>query len=120
MRNRSFTVFGIIAIIASVGLFLLLETSTTWVWYWNWLVAISVVTFIFYAYDKISAKAGTGRIPEMLLHLLSVAGGFAGALLGMLVFRHKSNLKAHPLFLPLMLVSAVLWSVLIYWLATRA
>ena len=120
MRNRSFTVFGIIAIIASVGLFLLLETSTTWVWYWNWLVAISVVTFIFYAYDKISAKAGTGRIPEMLLHLLSVAGGFAGALLGMLVFRHKSNLKAHPLFLSLMLVSAVLWSVLIYWLATRA
>ena len=120
MRNRSFTVFGIIAIIASVGLFLLLETSTTWVWYWNWLVAISVVTFIFYAYDKISAKAGTGRIPEMLLHLLSVAGCFAGALLGMLVFRHKSNLKAHPLFLPLMLVSAVLWSVLIYWLATRA
>ena len=120
MRNRSFTVFGIIAIIASVGLFLLLETSTTWVWYWNWLIAISVVTFVFYAYDKISAKAATGRIPEMLLHLLSVAGGFAGALLGMLVFRHKSNLKAHPLFLPLMLVSAVLWSVLIYWLATRA
>ncbi len=120
MRNRSFTVFGIIAIIASVGLFLLLETSTTWVWYWNWLIAISVVTFVFYAYDKISAKAGMGRIPEMLLHLLSVVGGFAGALLGMLVFRHKSNLKAHPLFLPLMLISAALWSGLIYWLVTRA
>lgn len=120
MRNRSFTVFGIIAIIASVGLFFLLETSTTWVWYWNWLIAVSVVTFVFYAYDKISAKAGMGRIPEMLLHLLSLAGGFAGALLGMLVFRHKSNLKAHPLFLPLMLVGAALWGGLIYWLITRA
>jgi len=120
MRNRSFTVFGIIAIIASVGLFLLLETSTTWVWYWNWLIAISVVTFVFYAYDKMSAKAGRGRIPEMLLHLLSLAGGFAGALLGMLVFRHKSNLKAHPLFLPLMLIGAVVWGGLIYWLTTRA
>ena len=119
MRNRSFTVFGIIAIIASVGLFLVVESTTEWVWFWNWLLAASVVTFIFYAYDKISAKAGMGRIPEILLHLLSLAGGFTGALLGMLVFRHKSNVRAHPLFLAMMVVGAALWSVLIYWLLTR-
>lgn len=120
MRNRSFTIFGILAIIASVGLFLVLESTTTWIWYWNWLIAASVVAFLLYAYDKISSKAGGGRIPEMLLHLVSLAGGFAGALLGMLVFRHKSNVRAHPLFLPIILIGAVLWSALIYWLVMRA
>lgn len=120
MRNRSFGIFGVIAIIASVGLFLVLESTTEWVWYWNWLIAASVVAFIFYAYDKVSSKAGAGRIPELILHLLSLAGGFAGALLGMLVFRHKSNFKAHPLFVPIMVAGAVIWSFLIYWLITRA
>jgi uncharacterized membrane protein YsdA (DUF1294 family) len=120
VRNRSFGVFGAIGITASVGIFLLLESTTEWAWYWNWLIAASVVAFIYYAYDKISSKAGVGRIPEIVLHLLALVGGFTGALLGMLVFRHKSNTRAHPLFVPIMLVGAVLWSVLIYWLSTRA
>ncbi len=120
MRSRYFTIFGIIAIVAAAGLFLVLASSTTWPWYWNWLIAAGVVTFVFYAYDKISAKAGGGRIPEILFHLMSLSGGFAGALLGMLAFRHKTNMRAHPLFLPAILIGAALWSVIIYRLLVTA
>ncbi len=120
MKNRSFVLFGLLAVGAAVGLFLLLETTTEWSWYWNWLIAAGGVTFLFYGFDKVSAKAGTGRVPELLLHLLALAGGFAGAILGMLVFRHKSNFRAHPLFLPIMIVSGVLWGFIIYWLYTQS
>ncbi|RIK17522.1 MAG: hypothetical protein DCC51_12300 [Anaerolineae bacterium] len=37
-----------------------------------------------------------------------------GALLGMLVFRHKSNFREHPLFIPIIILGGVLWGFLIY------
>ncbi len=119
MRGRSFAVFGVLAVIAVVALFVALQTSTTWLWYWNWLIAAGVVALAYYALDKVFAKAGTGRIPESLLHLLALGGGFVGALIGMLAFRHKSNVRFHPLFLPVIVLGAVLWGGLIYWLITR-
>lgn len=119
MKNRSLTVFGVIAFIAAVAVFLALISTTSWPWYWGWLVAASIVTCALYGYDKVSAKAGAGRVPELLFHLLSFAGGFAGALLGMLAFRHKSNFRAHPLFLPLIILSGALWGFIIYWIRFR-
>ena len=102
------------------GLFLLLETTTDWRWYWTWLLAAGVVTFVFYGMDKVLSKGGRGRVPEVLLHLMALAGGFIGALLGMLVFRHKSNFRAHPLFVPIIIAGGALWGFLIYWLTTQA
>lgn len=120
MKNRSFIVFGGLAALGSIGIFLLLESTTQWTWYWNWIIATSSIAFVFYGYDKVSAKAGAGRIPEMILHLVALAGGFVGALLGMLVFRHKSNFRAHPLFIPVIIIGGAIWSVSIYWLMTRS
>lgn len=120
MNNRNFIVFGVLAALGSIGIFLLLESTTQWSWYWNWLIATSSIAFVFYGYDKVSSKAGAGRIPEMLLHLVALAGGFIGALLGMLVFRHKSNFRAHPLFVPMIIISAVIWAAIIYWLITQS
>lgn len=119
MRNRNFSVFGGLAAIAALALLLVLESTTTWAWYWNWLLAAGVAAFLIYGYDKVSAKAGAGRVPESLLHLLALAGGFAGALLGMVVFRHKSNFRAHPLFLPVIILGGVLWGFVLYWLYFR-
>jgi uncharacterized membrane protein YsdA (DUF1294 family) len=51
---------------------------------------------------------------------MSLLGGFVGALLGMLVFRHKTNFREHPLFIPIMVVSAVLWGFLLYQFVLRA
>ncbi len=119
MHSRNFTVFGGLAAVGSLALFLVLTSSTTWSWYWSWLLAAGIVAFAIYGYDKVSAKAGAGRVPEALLHLLALAGGFAGALLGMLAFRHKTNFRAHPLFLPLIILGGVLWGAIIYWIQFR-
>lgn len=52
--------------------------------------AASVVTFAVYAMDKAAARRGGRRTPENTLYLLSLAGGWPGALLGQVLLRHKS------------------------------
>lgn len=51
---------------------------------------VSVVTLIYYGYDKFAAKREWGRIPEVTLHALALIGGAIGALLGQRLFRHKT------------------------------
>jgi len=41
--------------------------------------------------DKVAAKRGNRRLPELNLLGISALGGWPGALLAMLVFRHKTN-----------------------------
>lgn len=55
-------------------------------WY---LTAINILTGIVYGMDKWKAKHDKWRIPERTLLLLALAGGSAGALAGMILFRHK-------------------------------
>lgn len=72
---------------------------------------MSLLAFCLYGADKKKAKRGRRRIPEITLLTFAALGGGAGALLGMLAFRHKTSLvrKAHfvlgvPLCLALQLV----------------
>ncbi len=53
-------------------------------------LALSALTLGVYAVDKSAAKAGRMRIRERTLHLLSIAGGWPGALIGQQWLRHKS------------------------------
>ena len=53
--------------------------------------AISVIAFLIYGWDKSSAKNGRWRTPEKTLHLLSLVGGWPGALAGQKIFRHKTS-----------------------------
>jgi uncharacterized membrane protein YsdA (DUF1294 family) len=85
-----------------------------------WLVAISVTTFAYYGYDKWRAQVGSRRVPELVLHLLALAGGSLGAYLGMRVFRHKTLkgpyrvvfwcIVAVQAGLVVLLVGSMLWS----------
>lgn len=52
---------------------------------------LSLITFCVYGMDKSAAKRGKQRVPESTLHLLSLLGGWFGALLGLKVFRHKTK-----------------------------
>ncbi|MCC6639074.1 DUF1294 domain-containing protein [Candidatus Falkowbacteria bacterium] len=52
---------------------------------------ISILTLFAYGLDKISAIYKLRRTPEKILLLLTIAGGCFGALLGMILFRHKKN-----------------------------
>lgn len=54
-----------------------------------YLVGIMLLTFITFGVDKVKAICGAWRIPERRLLTLSWIGGAGGALLAMLVFRHK-------------------------------
>ena len=53
-------------------------------------VVFSVISFAVYGADKSAARRGARRTPERTLHLLSLAGGWPGALVAQLVFRHKT------------------------------
>ena len=52
---------------------------------------VSLITYIMYAVDKSAAKNGTWRTQESTLHLLSLVGGWPGALFAQVKLRHKSK-----------------------------
>ncbi|MEM9207922.1 MAG: DUF1294 domain-containing protein [Pseudomonadota bacterium] len=52
---------------------------------------LSFVTFVVYAVDKAAARSGGWRISERNLHLLSLAGGWPGALIAQQRLRHKTQ-----------------------------
>jgi uncharacterized membrane protein YsdA (DUF1294 family)/cold shock CspA family protein len=54
-------------------------------------IVVSLLTFIVYALDKSAAKNGAWRTQESTLHLLSIAGGWPGALIAQKKLRHKSK-----------------------------
>lgn len=54
-------------------------------------VIASGLAFIMYAADKSAAMKGASRTPESTLHLLSLAGGWPGALIAQQQLRHKTK-----------------------------
>ena len=54
-------------------------------------IVASLFTFIIYALDKSAAKNGAWRTQESTLHLLSLVGGWPGALIAQQKLRHKSK-----------------------------
>lgn len=70
-----------------------------------WLIlTTSLISFTAYGFDKQWAKSGQQRVPERLLHLLAVLGGWPGAWLGQRVFRHKTQKRSFRLVFWLMIV----------------
>lgn len=79
----------------AIPAFLLLLGTLAWLWRFpKWWVAVylgmSVVCFVAYALDKAAARREDRRTPESTLHLLSLLGGWPGALLAQQYLRHKS------------------------------
>lgn len=54
-------------------------------------VVLSVVAFVLYGLDKSAARHGRWRTPEAVLHVVSLAGGWPGALVAQRVFHHKTR-----------------------------
>ena len=109
--------FFFLLIAAGITAFLLYFAGRKLPLYPCLLVCLSVVTFLFYGYDKHqSEKDGAWRVPEAVLHLLSLAGGFVGAFLGRRFYRHKTQKIA---FIIVIVLSALLHIALslYFWLA---
>ncbi len=69
-----------------------------------YLIAVNVITWIIYGLDKWKARNGKQRIEERTLLLFTAAGGSAGAIAGMLMFRHKTRKAKFVVAVPVMLV----------------
>lgn len=77
--------FGFIGGMSLLGVLGLLAIELTFFY-----VAVSIFTFIIYALDKSAARNQRQRTPESTLHLLSLIGGWPGALIAQQYLRHKS------------------------------
>ena len=77
-----------------------------------YLVVISLIAFITFGVDKKRARKHGWRIPEKALFLLAILGGSIGAILGMLIFRHKTKKWYFRIGMPLILIAQVCIAVL--------
>lgn len=78
--------------------------ETVKVLYILYLIAFNAVSLIMMGIDKNAAVKGLYRIPERTLMALAAFGGSLGAMLGMLVFRHKTKHKKFTIGIPLLMV----------------
>lgn len=77
---------------------------------------IGLVAFFLYGIDKLKAKCHAWRIKESVLLGVAFLGGAVGALLGMLIFRHKTK---HWYFRVVVFLG-LLWQLALYlWLRVR-
>lgn len=65
---------------------------------------LSFITLILFWLDKKYALENHWRIPEKTLMFLAAAGGSAGALIAMEIFRHKTSKVPFPQLLPRIIV----------------
>ena len=79
-----------------------------------YLIVTNILTFIAFGIDKAKAKHKKYRTPEALLLFLATIGGSAGALLGMLLFHHKTLHTKFAVGVPLLLLVHIAIGVLLY------
>lgn len=105
-----------IALVLSVVVGLGIWYFTSLGFLWIYLVTVTLITFCLYGFDKHQSINGKTRIPEIILHFLSLIGGMVGAFSGMILFRHKTRkLQFKLVFLAIALIQTglALWWYLI-------
>jgi uncharacterized membrane protein YsdA (DUF1294 family) len=109
--------YSIVSFGMAIILCLVLTFGLNWDALLCWLLAITAVTFLTYGYDKSIAGSKRTRVPEAVLLALTLLGGTIGAILGMLVFRHKTAKRSFQVKLGLVIVVQVLLIIAYYvWL----
>ncbi len=83
-----------------------------------YLIVINIVAFAMYGIDKYKAVHNKWRIPESLLVGVSVIGGGVGALLGMLIWHHKTRKWKFKILVPLFLILWVLFTASLIYVET--
>ncbi len=78
----------------------------------GFLLLMSLVLFFVMGRDKKLAAARARRVPERTLFLLAFLGGALGGVLGMQIFRHKTQHMTFILGFPLL--ALIQWGVAIW------
>ncbi len=68
------------------------------------LIIASLISFFMYGYDKNLAKKNKMRIKEKYLLQVAILGGGLGALIGRIVFKHKTN----KIYFSIVIISSIL------------
>jgi uncharacterized membrane protein YsdA (DUF1294 family) len=114
--SQQFRNYGIIALVLVFVVYYLVNWLTGWDRYLTGSLALSIVTFLYFGWDKLQAKAfqdnARRRIPENLLFLLILLGGWLGGWLGMGLFWHKVRKNS---FWVVLIISTVLHLGLMGW-----
>lgn len=74
---------------------------------------LSLITFCMFWHDKQNAIKGHWRIPERTLLFMAAAGGSAGALIAMEMFRHKTNKEPFAYGIPRIIMAQVIIYIII-------
>ena len=80
----------------------------------SYLLIINAAGFFSMLADKHKARKNAWRIPERTLLLIALVGGSIGSLLGMHLFRHKTQHPKFALGLPLILAVQVIAGIWIF------
>ena len=67
-------------------------------------LVINIIGFILYGIDKMKAQKKQWRISEFTLLIISAIGGSIGALIGMVLFKHKLSKPKFYIGIPLFIV----------------
>jgi len=67
-----------------------------------WLVFINLLVLGLFGLDKYRARHRQWRIPELFLFLIALLGGSFGAVVGMDLFRHKTQRRRFHRGLPIL------------------
>jgi uncharacterized membrane protein YsdA (DUF1294 family) len=83
--------YGAIAFLPPIALTWFIVSAQGWDLLFTWLVVQNVMTFLVYGYDKLIAPSGIMRVPDSILLLEVLVGGFIGAPLACELLRHKTQ-----------------------------
>ena len=67
-------------------------------------IGVNLTIFLAYGFDKYQAIRSQSRIPEIVPHLLALAGGSPAALLAQITFRHKTRKRSFRVIFVLIVV----------------
>jgi uncharacterized membrane protein YsdA (DUF1294 family) len=92
-KRASYRTFGwlTLGLIVVIGAALAVSANPQWHPYLIWIATLSIVTFFWYGFDKDQSRRASNRVPEVVLHVLALLGGFPGGWLGRLAYRHKTR-----------------------------
>jgi uncharacterized membrane protein YsdA (DUF1294 family) len=73
-----------------------------------YLIGVNLTTFVMYGSDKQRAVHSDSRIPEVVLHLLALAGGSPAAFFAQITFRHKTRKRVfRTIFIAIVLLQII-------------
>ncbi len=106
----------IVAIVIGAPVMFLASTFLGAPGLWSYLFALNFTTFALYAYDKAAASKGQMRMPENVFHGLHLLGATPLALIGQLVFRHKTRKQPFQMIFWIIVAVQIVAIALYFWL----